>query len=218
MNNESKELLINNYNETCNKRNDLHPYCELLSHMAKDCRHVTEMGIGPVQYGLNSTWGLLHGLSESSFPNEEKKYVAYDLIDENTNIYDAQKLSKEIGIDFDFVVVNSIETEIDNTDLLFIDTDHRYQHLMKELQLHSGKVSKYIIIHDTSGKYENWEDYPYYHEFRGELKDSPEKYGMWPCVVDFLKDNSDWKLLHRYVENSGMTVLERVDTNNNVGW
>lgn len=209
------ELLKNHFDITCNKQNDLHPYCELLAHMASDVSSVIEMGIGPKQYGLNSTWGLLYGLYLSN-EGGIKKYTAYDYEQNpvNDNIYDAQKIAVALNIDFKFIISNSIDAIIEESDLLFIDTDHRYQHLMMELKLHSPKIKKYIIIHDTSGKYEAWEDWPYNHENRGILKDFPKKYGLWPCVTDFLELNDEWKLLARYEQNCGMTILERNQNEN----
>lgn len=204
------ELIENNYLDTLYKSCDIQPYQEMLSRYAKECNSVTEMGIGPFHLGLNSTWCLLYGLLKSKSNNNDKKYIAIDWIDENTNIFNAKEIAESVGINFEFIVANTIEIEIDKTDLLFIDTDHRYQHLMKELQLHSKNVSKYIIIHDTSGKYESWEDWPFDHENRGELRNSPEKYGLWPCVTDFIDQNPNWELLERGQEGNGMTVIHRV--------
>lgn len=212
---DSKTQLEQNYITVCNKQNDLTPYCPLLDHMAAHVSSVIEMGIGPLNLGLNSTWGLLHGLNRSEAKGP-KKYTAIDYPQHipnnplNTHIFYAQKLAKDLGIDFSFIEANSIEVNIEETDLLFIDTDHRYQHLMQELIMHSPKVKKYIVIHDTSGFYGHKEDLPFNHEKRGELKNSPEKYGLWPCVIDFLKDNNEWKLLQRYEDNSGMTIIERI--------
>jgi cephalosporin hydroxylase len=206
----AQNLLDSHYDETCKRGCDIQPYQSLLSEFAQKCSHVTEMGIGPFHLGLNSTWCLLHGLSKSQFPNNQKKYISIDWDNANTNIIHAEEVSNSIGIDFKFIVANSIEIEIEKTDLLFIDTDHRYQHLMKELKMHSPNVSKYIVMHDTSGKYGEWEDWPYDHENRGELRNSPEKYGLWPCVVDFLKENTEWEISVRGQEGNGMTVIQRI--------
>jgi len=207
--------LEENYIATCNKQNDLTPYCPVLDYMAANVSSVTEMGIGPLNLGLNSTWGLLHGLNRSELEGP-KKYVAVDypahIADNplNTHIFYAQKIAQELGIEFNFIEADSVTIEIDETDLLFIDTDHRYQHLIKELRMHSSKVKKYIIMHDTSGFYGTKENWPYDHEKRGEYRDKPEQYGLWPCVVDFLTENDDWALLKRYEENNGLTIIERV--------
>jgi len=201
--------LQKNYEIVCRKNNDLTPYAEILAYMSSNVASVTEMGIGPKTYGLNSTWGLLFGLYKSSASN--KRYVAYDYEDNpvNDNIYIAKNLAESLGIDFNFIIGDTGDVIIENSDLLFIDTDHTYQHLMKELILHSPKINKYILIHDTSGKYGHWEDWPYDHERRGELRTQPEKYGLWPCCENFLKNNPEWKLLERYEENMGLTILER---------
>lgn len=208
--NTTESELQKNYEIVLNKQNDLTPYAEILCYMSKHVSSVTEMGIGPLYYGLNSTWALLFGLYSS--PHSNKKYTAYDYQDNPTNhyIYAAKSMAEDLKIDFNFIIGDTGEVTIESSDLLFIDTDHTYQHLMKELTLHSPKINKYILIHDTSGKYEYWEDWPYDHERRGELKTQPEKYGLWPCCVDFLKDNKEWKLLVRYKENNGLTILERI--------
>ncbi len=201
--------LRKNYEIVCAKQNDLTPYAPVLHHMASHVSSVTEMGIGPKAYGLNSTWALLHGLHTS--PSTAKKYTAYDYEDNpvNDNIYNAKQIAENLNIDFNFIIGDTADVSIENSDLLFIDTDHTYQHLMKELTLHSPKINKYILIHDTSGKYGHWEDWPYDHERRGELRTQPHKYGLWPCCVDFLQENKDWTLLMRYEENNGLTILER---------
>ena len=69
--------LEENYIATCNRQNDLTPYCPVLDYMAANVSSVTEMGIGPLNLGLNSTWGLLHGLNRSELEGP-KKYVAVD--------------------------------------------------------------------------------------------------------------------------------------------
>lgn len=201
--------LQKNYEIVRGKNNDLTPYADVLQHMASNVNSVTEMGIGPKNYGLNSTWALLFGLHKSLGTN--KKYTAYDYETNpiNDNIYIAKSLAEDLGIDFNFIIGDTGDVVIESSDLLFIDTDHTYQHLMKELELHSPKINKYILIHDTSGKYGHWEDWPYDHERRGELKTQPEKYGLWPCCKDFLKNNIEWELLVRYEENNGLTILER---------
>jgi hypothetical protein len=201
--------LQKNYDVVCAKQNDLTPYATVLHYMANHVSSVTEMGIGPKEYGLNSTWALLYGLHTSS--NTNKKYTAYDYEDNpvNDNIYYAKKLAENLNINFNFIIGDTGEVSIENSDLLFIDTDHTYQHLMKELTLHSPKINKYILIHDTSGKYGHWEDWPYDHDRRGLLRTQPYKYGLWPCCVDFLEEHKEWKLLTRYEENSGLTIFER---------
>jgi hypothetical protein len=206
-----KQELTKQFQLLLERKNDLDPYGQVLSDLTSQCSSVVEMGIGPLSLGLNSTWALLHGLHLSE-TTEIKKYTSVDMEDNpiNYNIYHAKDVAINLGIDFKFISADSGTVDIEEYDLLFIDTEHTYQHLMKELNKHSSKIKKYIAIHDTSGRYELWEDWPYNHERRGELKNSPEKYGMWRAVEDFLQENSDWALHVRHTEKYGMTILKRV--------
>ena len=206
-----EQQLKNQYQDVLGRGNDLTPYGQVLSDLTAQCSSVVEMGIGPLHLGLNSTWALLHGLYTSP-STAAKKYTSIDILDNpvNSNIYHAKEIGLNLGIDFNFIIADSGTVDIEEYDLLFIDTEHTYQHLIKDLNRHSGKSKKYIAIHDTSGTYEAWEDWPSDHERRGALKDSPEKYGMWRGVVDFLEENKDWTLHKRHQELYGMTILSRV--------
>jgi hypothetical protein len=101
--------------------------------------------------------------------------------------------------------------EIEETDLLFIDTWHVYQQLKKEFELHADKSRKYIILHDTTTFGENGEGIAStnINIVTGQIEAIPHK-GLWPAVEEFLESNTKWKLKERYTNNNGLTVLERV--------
>jgi hypothetical protein len=84
--------------------------------------------------------------------------------------------------------------EIEETDLLFIDTRHVYEQLRAELRRHSGRVRQYVVLHGTTA----FADY-------GE---EPGHRGLWPAVEEFLAQG-DFRLRQRYMSSSGLTVLER---------
>jgi len=179
---------------------DIKEYMEMLFEVSKECYHITEMGVREV----NTTWAFMYGLSLSG--KEWNRLVSYDLY-WHKNIEIAQRVARENEIDFTFVQGNTAEVSIEYTNLLFIDTEHTYQHLMKELRLHAGKVSSYIFVHDTSGVYGTREDWPWDHPRRGSL--TKEQYGMWAGCCDFVKENSEWEIVMRYTEGNGMTILGR---------
>jgi hypothetical protein len=79
-----------------------------------------------------------------------------------------------------------IKLEIENTDLLFIDTDHTYDQCSKELQMHAHKVRKYLIFHDTN-----------------LVKD------LNRAISEFIEANKEWKIKEVLTNNNGLTVLER---------
>jgi len=89
--------------------------------------------------------------------------------------------------------------EIEETDLLFLDTTHVYSQLKKELELHSDKARKYICFHDTTS-----------YETKGE--DGKEGTGIWKAIEEFLEDNKDkWILQERFTNNNGFTIIKRIN-------
>ena len=61
-----------------------------------------------------------------------------------------EQYAKENDIDFTLVEESTLDVEIEETDLLFIDTEHTYSQLLNELTLHGDKARKYIVLHDTA--------------------------------------------------------------------
>jgi hypothetical protein len=34
--------------------------------------------------------------------------------------------------------------------------------------------------------------------------------GLWPAIVEFISNNPEWRVKERFVNNNGLTVLERI--------
>jgi hypothetical protein len=117
------------------------------------------------------------------------------------------EVAKQYGLDFKFIQADVLKIEIEPTDLLFLDTWHAYDQLKAELERHSSKVSKYIIMHDTTS-YE-YRDEPLTSENTFEGEKSTGK-GLWPAITEFLDSNSEWELHKRYTNNNGITIIKRV--------
>ena len=124
-------------------KGDISEHFPTLRKYASQCKHVTEFGTR----GVVSTYALMAGKPE--------KLVTYDLVP-NGNIWTADDVAKGAGIKLEFMERDTTKCEIEETDLLFIDTLHNYSQLKKELDLHHGKVRKYLIFHDTTS-YRDWE-------------------------------------------------------------
>jgi len=54
------------------------------------------------------------------------------------------------GIDFEFVLGNDLELSLPDYDLIFIDTEHEYDQLKKELFIYGDKAKKFLVFHDTN--------------------------------------------------------------------
>lgn len=147
------------------------------------CERCVEFGV----YDCTSTWALLAG--------HPKKLVSYDLY-RRSEVTKVESVVGDSNTFFEFVIGDTGEIEIEETDLLFIDSFHSYQHLTKELSKHSAKVNKFILLHDTTTF--------------GDVDQDGNGRGLWPAVVEFLEKNSDWILEQRFEHCHGLTVLRRI--------
>jgi len=180
-----------------NSPSDINEHMEALKKYASECKHITEMGVRTVV----STWAFLEA--------SPKRLVSIDI--NPCPINDAAKAASDAGIDFEFIQASTLDIEIEETDLLFIDTWHVYQQLKQEFKLHCDKARKYIILHDTTTFGERGESGS---EMRinimtNQMEMVPFK-GLWPAVEEFLQEHPEWKVKHRYTHNNGLTVLERI--------
>lgn len=191
------------YQEKCSTPSDINENLPILKKYASECAHVTEMGVRSIV----STWALLAA--------NPKQVVSIDLIHPSIyggNLEEVEALTKAQGIDFRFIEGNTLQIDIAQTDLLFIDTLHSYIHLISELRKFNKKVNKYIVLHDT-------ETFAFRDEDGIVIDDSRmdevnkliniEKTGLWTAVVDFLQEYPEWEVLEKATNNNGMTVLAR---------
>ena len=165
------------YNASNGKRyiNDLFPYAPVLKELSSKCDHVTEFGL---RWGC-SIWALMAGLP--------KVLRSYD--HRTFDVTQIAKCAEDNDIDFKYIVGSVIDPAltIDETDLLFIDTEHTYRQLHTELLLHGDKVRRYMAFHDT--------------EIEKELK---------PAIDEFLEDHPEWQVQKRHSERCGLTVIKHV--------
>jgi hypothetical protein len=177
-------LIENKYYELCRIPSDINEHLPTLKKYAEECDHITEMG---VRY-IVSTYALLMG--------KPKKMISYDIND--CHWKPIQEAVKDVT-DFEFRIGNTLEIEIEPTDLLFIDTLHNYNQLKKELELHGHKARKYLIFHDTTS-----------YEFYGESYDGSPQKGIWLAIVEYMMNYPEWSILERYTNNNGLTILKRL--------
>ena len=139
-----------------------------------------------------------------NFENQKiisSKLISYDLHYPSKwgadiqNVYDT---AEAYGLDFTFHKKNVLEIEIEETDLLFLDTYHVYNQVKQELKLHSSKVKKYIVFHDTTS-------------FAVDGEDKQKGTGIWPAIEEFLEENKDtWVIEKRFTNNNGLTIIKRI--------
>jgi hypothetical protein len=175
------EELRQKFLEACAAPTDIHQHLTVLRDTGSGCPHITELGVGSGQSTL--AWLLV----------QPDKLVCYDL-----GYQDCIPMLERLRgrTDFRFYVGHSRIVEIEPTDLLFIDTTHNYAHIKEELEMHAGKVQRFIVMHDTTTF--------------GDHSEDNKPPGMWQAIEEFLAAHPEWQLVHRHHHNNGLTILKRV--------
>jgi len=173
-------------NSLINTPSDINEHLPTLYKYAKDSETITEFGVR----WIVSTWAFLAA--------NPKKLTSVDIrhpSEYNSNIDEVYEESLNNNVKFEFIQADTREIEIEECDLLFIDTFHVYDLLKEELNKHSCKVKKYIILHDTMLFAETGED--------GFSR------GLKYAIDEFLQENYNWKIREVFTNNNGLTILER---------
>jgi hypothetical protein len=166
-----------------NPGTDMWEHMVTLLEYAERCHRVVEFGV----YDCTSTWALLAG--------RPSWMRSYDII-RRPEVDQVERAAEGSGTDFKFILASTTDVKIEPTDLLFIDTLHTYMQLRMELALHAGKVSRYILMHDTTTF--------------GEVDQFGGTPGLWEAVREHLEARPEWKIRDRFTNCHGLTVLERV--------
>jgi hypothetical protein len=176
------------FEKACKQSSDINEHLPILLEACRDVEHVTEMG---VRTGVSSL---------AFFYGDPKKYIAYDLR-KDPRIEQMFEYARSLGKDYTYIENDVLNVEIEETDLLFIDTYHCYEQLRKELELHSDKVRKYIIFHDTFTYGRNGENLSI-QSFSGTK-------GILYAIEEFLEENPQWKIVHDVDYNNGLMIIEK---------
>ena len=169
------------YNKASGTPSDINEHCELLKDLASQCDHVVEFGS---RYGV-STIAMLSG--------KPKRMTSYDIA-QQTEIGLIQNMVRDT--EYKFVNGDSLTVDIEECDMLFIDTKHTADQLLAELLRHRGKVRRWIVMHDT--------------ETFGEFGEGGKSVaGLRPAMREFMKRYPEWTVHIHKQNNNGLTVLTR---------
>lgn len=167
------------YEQALSVPSDINEHVPTLRSLAAQCDHVTEFG---VRRGV-STVALLYG--------QPKRLISYDL----KTAPEVSGLSSRQGeCVFEFRQGDSRSVEIEETDMLFIDTTHQAEHTAAELKNAAGKVRRWLVFHDTVTF--------------GEVGDNGSP-GILHAIRDFVRSNPEWSVIRDDKNNHGLMVLSR---------
>jgi len=162
---------------------DVHEHNPTLRRYARRCKHVTEMGYR----NGNTVYALIAA--------KPRKVVSYDI--EYSTCEDITKVAAQsAAVEWVYKIEDTRTANIEETDLLFIDTKHTYTQLRVELFRHSPSVRKYIILHDTTTY--------------GKVGDDGIDKGLMYAVREFLSVSADWIVVRQYSNNNGLLIMKRV--------
>ncbi len=136
--------------------------------------------------------GTNQGASASAVFLENPKFV--EIIDKSFFRFNPSKkyfdtYAKENDIEFSLIELSSLDVTISrNTDFLFVDSVHKYNHVIQELNLYSPFVNNFIMIHDTVG--------------------FPQ---VGKAVNKFVSNSTTWKIDYHFNHlQAGYTVLTKI--------
>jgi len=122
-------------------------------------------------------FGVRCGFSSVCFLKTCKSLTSYDI-----DFTDQAKQLKKECPSWTFNHKSSLEVQIPECDVLFIDSEHTYKQLTAELNMHHHKVKKYIAMHDTN---------------------MPE---LSNAMFEFI-ENTNWTIHYKTDSCNGLTVL-----------
>ncbi len=153
---------------------------ETLRDLAAKCTHVTQIGI----WGTPSRIALAIGT--------RGKFIDYS----SAQRPEWSELKQFMNDRFEGKELPANGLEIEETELLFIDTYHNEVETFNLLTKHSPKVQKYLVIHTT--------------EIFGETGDDGGP-GVLPGLRLFVQANRVWTTIRQDRNNYGLLVLSRLD-------
>ena len=143
-----------------------------LRRLSWDCNYVVELG---TQHGNSAFSMLMASPCEMQCVDVRPcKYIDHLL-----------QLTACTGTEFEFVQADSRGSDgiMVDIDLLFVDSDHTYDHCKAELQAHKAQCRRYVVFHDTVS-------FP----------------GILPAIEEEL---TDFDLVENYTNGHGLQVWER---------
>jgi hypothetical protein len=190
------------YQALCRRHSDINLHLPTLRDLVYECNdnpgtegpRVTEMG---TRHGWSSV-ALIMG--------EPMSFISYD-IDPKGSDHQAICAAAEdhFGageIEIEFRCENTLSCEIEETDILFIDTLHTGAQLSAELARHHKQVRSFIAMHDLVSF--------------GLQDEAPTGFhqrdyhpGLIPAVMDFLVENKEWRVYYWSPLNNGLLILKK---------
>jgi hypothetical protein len=161
------------------KASDFNEHFSAIREFAAKCEHVTEFGAR--DYGVIA---LLAG--------QPKELRSYNSQPEGAAFWKAERIAKEMGVKLLITHEEPNMVEIDETDLLFCDTNGH--DLLADLERHYAKLRRFVVVHDTE-------------VYGAKLPDG--RPGLKIQLMQFMRLHPEWTVVYSTVTQHGLMVLSR---------
>ena len=197
------------YSELCKTPSDINEHLPTIYNYAKKSESIFETGVR----GVVSSWALIYGLLSNKNTSNPKIFMN-DISE--CDLVELLEKTKELSIKISYKWSNNLTLDFgkEKFDLTFIDTWHVYAQLKRELNKFNKITNKYIIMHDTTiDEYfgeslrMGWDVFEQSKTTGIPIEEI--KKGVWPAIEEFLLENKEWSLKERYLNNNGLTILEK---------
>ena len=197
------------YSELCKTPSDINEHLPTIYNYAKKSESIFETGVR----GVVSSWALIYGLLSNKNTSNPKIFMN-DISE--CDLVELLEKTKELSIKISYKWSNNLTLDFgkEKFDLTFIDTWHCYGQLKRELNKFNKITNKYIIMHDTTiDEYfgeslrMGWDVFEQSKTTGIPIEEI--KKGVWPAIEEFLLENKEWSLKERYLNNNGLTILEK---------
>jgi hypothetical protein len=174
------------YEKFHNTPSDLNEHMPVLHNLALECNSIVEFGVG---YG-KSTRAFMYALTETLGTLNSYDIILHDGVEE---MFDN---ANRDGLSALYHSQSTLECDIKETDLLFVDSHHTYTQVKGELERHGDKIKKFIAFHDT--------------QLYGISGQDPGTVGIMPAINEWMDSHPQWKIKQEYYNNNGLLVVERI--------
>jgi GT2 family glycosyltransferase len=167
------------FEEIKKNSSDINELVEDIFNHTKGCNIAVSLGIMKGDAAFALLLGCQHHIS----------------IDSNASRDTLNFLNDYFGSKSSSIIQNTYDPiDLEEFDVLFVDSAHTADCVEKELKTHAYKVNKFIIFHDT-------------HTFGDVGEDGGE--GIKKPIYDFLSNNQEWKIIYEANNNNGLIILAK---------
>lgn len=179
------------YEQACRTPSDINEHLPILYDYTLLSKCVTEIGLGTT---ANAVYAFLEGC---------KNVTSIDINPMPEVVKEVKQYADIVGSNWTFLCKDSRTEPIKETDFLFIDGEHSYNAVKRELEIHSPFVKKYIGFHDVVS-YASRNENP---------KETGFQFieGIVPAIFEFLSKTSKWEVHYYSPYCNGLLILKRIE-------